>query len=236
MRFFIKFFLLLFVTSVFSQETKTDTTKIAVDSLYREDQFYLNFTYNSLTKTPDGLRQNKFSPGLSFGFLRDMPLNKKRTFAVALGFGYSSSAYNHNLYQYKEEDANGNQTRVYEIISGDVFYDKSKQVLHYIDIPFEIRWRNSTYDSHKFWRIYTGFKLSYLFSDKYKFVNDVQTVIIKNNPDLNKFQYGCYLTAGWNTWNFYAYYGLSPLFKSAKIGTEDLKMNSLNIGLQFYIL
>lgn len=236
MRFFLKLFLLFSVAQVFAQESVIDTTKTVVDSLYREDQFYFNFTYNSLAKTPDGLRQNKFSPGIAFGFLRDMPLNKKRTFAVALGLGYSSSAYNHNLYQYKDQDGNGNETRVYEVLSSDIFYDKSKQVLHYVDVPFEIRWRNSTYDSHKFWRIYTGFKVSYLFADKYKFVNDVQTIIIKNNPDLNKFQYGCYLTAGWNTWNFYAYYGLNPIFKSAKIGSEDLNMNTLNIGLQFYIL
>ena len=236
MRFFLNLYFLFFVVTVFSQETPVDSTKTVTDSLYREDQFYFNFTYNNLTNTPNGLRQNKFSPGIAFGFLRDMPLNKKRTFAVALGLGYSSSAYNHNLYQYKENDANGNETRVYEINSSDVFYDKSRQVLHFIEVPLEIRWRNSTYNSHKFWRIYSGFKVSYLFADKYKFVNDVQTIIIKNNPDLNKFQYGCYLTAGWNTWNFYAYYGLNPLFKNAKIGTEDLNMNTLNIGLQFYIL
>ena len=64
----------------------------------------------------------------------------------------------------------------------------------------------------------------------------MQTIEIKNNPDLNKFQYGMYLASGWNTWNFYAYYGINPLFKSAKIGTELIKMNTLNIGLQFYIL
>ena len=65
--------------------------------------------------------------------------------------------------------------------------------------------------------------MSYLIGDRYKFVNDVQTKVYKSNTDLNKFQYGCYMAAGWNTWNFYAYYGLSPIYKSAKINGEDIK-------------
>lgn len=219
----------------FAQE-KIVKDSIAVDSLYREDQFYFNFTYNTLQNTPSGLKQNKFSTGISFGFLRDIPINKKRTFALALGLGYSSAAYNDNLLISKVTDVNGNPARNYEIISGDTPYDKNKMALRFIDIPFEFRWRNSTPDSHKFWRIYTGFKVSYLFSDKYKFESPGETIIVKRNPDLNKFQYGCYLTAGWNTWNFYAYYGLTPLFKSATISNQELKMNTLNIGLQFYIL
>lgn len=235
MRFYFSFFLILISLQSFAQEEVVKDS-IPVDSLYREDQFYFNITYNTLQNSPDGFKQNKFSPGISFGFLRDMPINKDRTFAIALGFGYSSAAYNQNLYTYKAEDINGNPTRVYEIISSNTYYSKSRLALHYLDIPLEIRWRNSTPESHKFWRVYAGFKVSYLINDKYKFANDVQSFSIKNNPDFNKFQYGCYLTAGWNTWNFYAYYGLTPLFKSAAIGNEQLKLNTLNIGLQFYIL
>lgn len=235
MRFYFSFFLLFISLHFFAQEQVVKDS-ITVDSLYREDQFYFNFTYNTLQNNPSGLKQNKFSTGISFGFLRDMPINKKRTVALALGFGYSSAAYNDNLVISKVTDANGNQVRNYEIISGDTSYDKNKMVLRYIDVPFEFRWRNSTPESHKFWRVYAGFKVSYLFSDKYKYESNTETINIKRNPDLNKFQYGCYLAGGWNTWNFYAYYGLSPLFKSAAIGNEELKLNTLNIGLQFYIL
>lgn len=234
MRFFINFFLLISFNAIFSQEIKTDTTKIVVDSLYREDQFYVNFTYNNL-KNLDGINQNKFSYGISFGFLRDMPINKSRTVAIAAGLGYSFNVYNDNLYQNKVATSSGDQT-TYEILSSDVFYDKNKSVFHYLDLPIEFRWRSSTPDSHRFWRIYTGFKLSYLMYDRYKFVNDVQSVTYASNPDLNKLQYGCYIAAGWNTWNFYAYYGLSPIYKSAQINGEDIKMRTLNLGLQFYIL
>ena len=236
MKFLIKIFLLFVVFNVFSQDIKKDSVAVKVDSLYREDQFYFNFAYGNLQKVPSNLNQNKFSSVISFGFLRDFPINKNRTFAIALGLGYSGSGYNENLYIYNTTDVNGVESKNYEIISPDVYYKKNKLSLHYLEIPLEIRWRNSTFDSHKFWRVYAGFKVSYLLSDKYKFINDVQTIEIKNNPDLNKFQYGMYLASGWNTWNFYAYYGINPLFKSAKIGTELIKMNTLNIGLQFYIL
>jgi len=41
---------------------------VAVDSLYREDQFYIGFTYNSLFNKPAEVSQNKFSSGFSGGF------------------------------------------------------------------------------------------------------------------------------------------------------------------------
>ena len=221
MRYFVKiyFLFLTFVTN--AQETPNFS---ALDSLYREDQFYLNFTYNNLQKLK-GLNQNKFSSGFCIGFLRDMPINKSRTFSFATGLGYSLNIYNSNLYVYKSQASNGVSDNNYELLSQDIYYDKNKLSLHYIDLPIEIRWRASTPESHKFWRVYTGFKLSYLIGDRYKFVNDVQTNIYKKNPDLNKLQYGCYMAAGWNTWNFYAYYGLNPIFKSGEIDGEKIKMS-----------
>lgn len=219
------------ITSIlgFSQEK---APQVKIDSLYREDQFYFTATYNNLQKFPSGLTQNKLSPGIGVGFLRDMPINKTRTYAIALGIGYSFNQYNYNLYTYNVDQ----NTRSYEVLSEDIYYDKNRLTLHYIEIPLELRWRTSTFDSHKFWRIYTGIKAGYLFSNKYEFVNDVQNTVIKNNPDLNKISYGCYISAGWNTWNVYAYYGLNTIFKDVKINGETSKMNTINVGLQFYIL
>jgi hypothetical protein len=109
-------------------------------------------------------------------------------------------------------------------------------MLHYIDLPLETRWRTSTPDSHQFWRIYSGFKFSYLISDRNKYVTDGVATINKSNPDFNKLVYGCYLAAGFNTWNLYAYYGLKSIFKSGEINGEKINTTSFNIGLQFYIL
>jgi hypothetical protein len=227
------FSLLVFLMTVCVTAQNVETDFDAPDSLYREDQFYCNISYNILQNGPSGLRQNKFSTGLSGGFLRDMPLNKKRTFAIAAGLGYSLSVYNQNM---GIIDNNGVNT--YQILdSDDITYSKDKLTLHFVDVPIEFRWRNSTIETHKFWRVYVGIKLSYLIYDQYKLISSQGNVHQKNNTDLNDFHYGIYLSTGWNTWNIYAYYGLNPLFKSsAKIDGQAITMNTANFGLMFYIL
>ncbi len=222
----------IFMTlSGFAQDVAKDFD--ALDSLYREDQFYLNFTYNTLQKRPDDLKQNKLSPGIAFGFLRDMPLNKKRTTAIAAGLGYSLSIYNQNM-----GIIDVNNVTTYSILDPDnITFSKNKLSLHYVDLPIEFRWRNSTPDSHKFWRVHLGLKLSYLFYDQYKLESSQGNVGQTNLEDLNDFHYGVYLATGWNTWNIYAYYGLNPLFKSsAKIENQSIEMNTANFGIMFYIL
>ena len=231
MRVFLNLVMLSCVFTVFSQEVKVPDFE-ALDSLYREDQFYVGLTYNILQQRPENLSQNKFSLGLSLGFLRDMPINKERTVAIAVGFGYSLNNFNQNLFITK---LNGDTS--YSLIDPDLTYDKNKIILHYVDLPIEFRWRTSTPSSHRFWRVYTGLKVSYLFFDNYKFKGNGNEFAIDGNGDLNKFQYGAYMAVGYNTWNFHMYYGLNPLFKnSAQLDGKPLEMHMLNIGLMFYIL
>nr|WP_294928447.1 porin family protein [uncultured Flavobacterium sp.] len=230
------FFSCLFLVSffnVFSQEEKPEIKPmVKIDSLYREDQFYFSVTYNLLTKVPSDLKQEKFSAGISLGFLRDMPVNKKRTVAIAAGLGLSYKNFYQNL---TIQDVQGN--RIYGVGPFNEF-ESNKLRQYLIDLPIEFRWRNSTYDSHKFWRIYTGLKFSYVLSDKSVFKDGEEGMsVIKNNTDLNKFQYGVYLSAGYNTWNVHAYYGLNPMFKSLNtLQGEKLQMKAASIGLMFYIL
>jgi outer membrane protein with beta-barrel domain len=219
---------LMLSLNVFSQEI--EETKVQLDSLYREDQFYATLTYNLVQQKPSGYSQRGFSSGFGAGFLRDMPINKKRTFAIAAGLGYSFNSFKHNL---KIADTPLGNT--YEVVSESTF-DKNKLELHTVDLPIEIRWRTSTKESHKFWRVYTGIKLSYIVASKSIFENSTEKQKIIGVNDLNRFQYGAYITAGYNTWNLYAYYGLSPIFNSASTLNEEVKLNSLNLGLMFYIL
>lgn len=226
---FCLYFLLLAVAfPAFSQETEI---KPPVDSLYREDQFYAHLTYNLVQQKPPGYSQRGFSSGFGAGFLRDMPVNEKRTFAIAAGLGYSFNSFKHNL-KITQTDA-GN---IYEVVSEGSF-DKNKLELHMVDLPLEIRWRTSTFESHKFWRVYTGLKLSYVFASKSIFENSEEKQKIYGVKDLNKLQYGVYIAAGYNTWNLYASYGLSSIFKDANaVDGDAITLNSLNFGLMFYIL
>ncbi|MFL9831151.1 porin family protein [Flavobacterium sp. ARAG 55.4] len=231
---FLSVLLLLPFFSAFAQEeiqTKPEIQEIKVDSLYREDQFYFGFNYNTLQQKPAGVKQQKFSIGISGGFLRDMPINKTRTKAFATGLGVSYNNYNQNI------GITGTaQDAVYTVLDSDLDFDKNnfKQLL--IDVPIEFRWRTSTYESYKFWRIYGGMKFSYLaYSKSVLKVNQGKTVIT-NNADFNKFLYGLYLSAGYNTLNVYAYYGLNPIFKSAEVDGQKIDMKALSVGVIFYIL
>ncbi|MFG4000996.1 porin family protein [Flavobacterium aquidurense] len=226
-------FLVSFFNS-FAQEVKPEIKPIVkIDSLYREDQFYFSVTYNLLLQGPTGLKQDKFSAGLSGGFLRDMPINKTRTIAIAAGLGLSYQNFYQNLTISKDQNG-GN---IYGVNSSSE-YVSNRYKQYSVDVPIEFRWRNSTYESYKFWRIYSGVKLSYIFSDKSILNDGENTYKISNNKDVNQFQYGVYVSAGYNTWNVYCYYGLNGLFdKSVKtLSGESIGLNTMNIGLIFYIL
>ncbi|GAA3763317.1 porin family protein [Flavobacterium ginsengiterrae] len=228
-------FLVSFLNAFAQQDVKTEVKPpiIKIDSLYREDQFYFSVTYNMFTDIPQKFKQNKFSLGLSGGILRDMPVNKSRTVAIAAGLGLSYQNYYQNFAVSK--DGTGNV--VYNVVdAGEIVSNRYRQ--YSVDLPIEFRWRNSTYESTKFWRIYAGVKLSYLFSNTSILDDGETTYRINNNDAINKFQYGPYLSAGYNTWNLYLYYGLSPLFKdgTTTLNGEKVSMKTLNAGLIFYIL
>ena len=201
----------------FSQEIKP----IEMDSLYREDQFYASLSYNLIQNRPDGFKQFSFSPGITFGILRDFPISKNRHWAIAPGIGYS---YN-NIKQFinSEEIVGATENTTSENIRTII-------TTHSIDFPLENRWRNSTQNSHSFWRIYTGLKTSYVFNSKLKLESTTESTKESISDEINRWQYGAYISVGFNTWNPYIYYGLNPIFK------EGSKMSNFNVGFIFYIL
>ena len=225
----------LTVTASFAQEefskTTVDSTFFTMaDSLYREDQFYIGLTYNLLMKAPQELRQTGFSSGISAGFLRDMPINKRRTYAIAVGAGLSYASYKQNLIISESDGAID-----YNIVKGSAL-TKGKFEQFFVDVPVEFRWRNSTPTSYKFWRIYTGVKFQYLLYDKSRYIGKDIDEKVTNNKDFNKFQFGPYIAVGFNTWNFQAYYGVNSVFKNATMDSNPIKMKTINLGLMFYIL
>ena len=232
MKLFFKIIFFFSFTAIFSQEVNYPPPMIAVDSLYREDQFYVGFTYNTVMNGPEYMTQNKFSAGFTAGFLRDFPVNKTRTLAIAPGLGLTYNKIFQNL-----SITGTDQNYIYGLIPSDIYYNKNKLEVMYVDLPIEFRWRNSTPETTKFWRVYVGVKFSYLLFDKYvNETNGVKTVIINNN-DVNGFQVSPTLSFGYNTWNVYACYGAIPLFKdSAQIDGVPVGFNILNLGLMFYIL
>ncbi len=213
-----------------------DNDQKATDTLYKEDQFYIGVTYNLLGKKPQGVSQKGFSTGVHLGFIKDIPLNKNRNFGLGIGLGGSINSFNQNLLIVK----NDGNTYNYSILDNNsVSYTSNRFYMNLLEMPFEFRWRTSNATEYKFWRIYSGVKFGYLLSNVASFQaefndNDIRITQVK---DFNNFQYGISFSAGYNTWNFYFYYGLTPIFKKqANIEGEIIEANAIKIGLQFYIL
>ena len=124
-----------------------------------------------------------------------------------------------------------------KIVSDLDSFTKNKWVLNELEFPFEIRWRTSTPENYKFWRIYFGLKTSYIISSKVKYESSSNNQTIRNLP-FNNFQSGFTLNAGNNTWNLGVYLGLQPLFDKEftknHINIKNIKQ--FKVGLIFYIL
>ena len=230
MKVFFSILILLVSVKTFSQAIDSlpvlDRTIKVTDPFYREDQFYVGVTHSMLLKKPNGINQRSISIGTNFGFLRDFPLNKQRTFAIAPGVGFAFYNVRHNLALVDDMSIE------FEIDNNP---EKNVQKLSYIEIPIEFRWRNSKVHSHKFWRIYTGVKYSYLLNSTSKYQGDFGKYSFKNPNFFTKSNLGVYVSAGFNTWNLYAYYGFKPLYAKNVIDSES-HFNMLNLGLMFYIL
>lgn len=214
----------------FSQALEKDSIVLpsshAPDLKYREDQFYFGVTHSILQDKPKGFSPRTLSLGVQFGFLRDFPINESRTIAIAPGVGYSYFNLHNNLAVMPSNE--------FVIMES---YNRNAQNRHYIDFPLELRWRTSTPDSHKFWRVYVGLKASYLLTNKNSTSDELGTSFLqKNTVNLNKWTYSMYVSAGFNTWNLHVSYGLNNIYKDNLFEGDSNKLRYFNAGLMFYIL
>lgn len=228
------FFTLILVAVSVMQIAAQDFTSKVKDSLYKEDQFYIGTTYNVIGRGSSDVKQTGFSLGFYLGFIKDMPINKRRNLAIGLGLGYATNSYIQNILI--DQDANGNSS--FSLINDNaVRFSNNKFSEHVIELPLELRWRTSTVTSYKFWRIYAGVKLAYVVDNRSKFEGSPSAIRQSNIQEYNRFQYGPTLSLGYNTWNIYAYYGLNSVFSDAVLDTGvSLDINVIKLGIIFYIL
>ena len=217
----------------FSQTTSIDSTLKPIDSLYREDQFYIGLTFHLLTDLPETVSQSGFSGGLHMGFIRDFPINKRRNIALGAGIGWSLNSYGQDLFIGEDEN---NNTIFRNLKDPEVDYDTNRFSTQIVELPLEFRWRTSTPESYKFWRIYTGFKLGYVYYFKSIFRQTDNKVTQTDVPELERLRLGTTFTFGYNTFNFHVYYSLNPFFKDAQLNDTPIGISTFKLGLMFYIL
>jgi len=227
----MKYFLIAFATLIgiqFLSAQQSNESK-DLDSLYREDQIYFGITYNILGNKSQGMSQNGFSGGFHLGIIRDFPINENRNVALGIGLGLSTNSFNHNL-----KISKSNNEFNFEVLSSS--FDKNRFDLYQVELPLELRWRTSTSETYKFWRIYSGFKLGYVFYSRTKYAGTDETYKTNINDAINRLQYGLTLSAGYDSWNLHFYYALNTIFKDQKISNESIGLNAIKVGLIFYIL
>ena len=233
--FFFLFSSVLLLPLNSNAQTLADTSAATVDSLYREDQFYLGFTNNIRTDMPENLSSSGFSGGFHLGFIRDFPINERRNLAIGTGLGWSINTYGQTLFIGEEP---GNEQTIFQSLEElDVNYDRNRFTTHSVELPVQFRWRTSTAQSHKFWRVYTGLQLGYVYYFRSTFIQPGNTVRQTEVPEFDRFRVGATFAFGYNTFNFHVYYGLNPFFdQDARIEDEEVGMNALRVGLMFFIL
>lgn len=217
------------------EESENDTIVLSpnkVDKLYREDQFYFGFSFNLLSNRPPGVSQSGFSGGLHLGFIRDMPVNKQRNIAFGAGLGLSANSYGLNLLIAEE-----NQNTIFHVLGKDIGYETNRYSTYLVEAPLQFRWRTSTPESHKFWRIYAGLRFGYMFHFKSNFKQANKQIVQRNIDELNRFRTGLTFSFGYNTFNFHVYYSLNPLFDANTLeNAKPVGLNTIKLGLMFYIL
>ncbi len=208
------------------------TVSREVDSLFREDQFYVGFQYNLLINEPSGVAQYGLSGGIQLGVIRDLPISKNRRWSIGIGLGYELDYLNHNIQISKDSN---NQLK-YSVLSLNDF-DSNKLVTHAVSVPFEFRWRNATPSEDKFFRIYPGFRLSKIFSNRASFKFNSEELKYTSQIGLETWQYGPTLSLGYAQFNLSMYYGLNKMFtKEAMSHGAPADMSKFKLGLILYIL
>lgn len=222
-----KLFFVLFTILSFSLYAQKDSLRIG--DKYLEDQLYFGISYNQLFDQPNAVIGSGFSYGLNTGYIRDISLIKSGKLALGVGIGYAFDSFNHGY-----KITTQNNTVIVDADPSTVTTSKLK--LHSLEFPFEIRWRTSNANKYKFWRIYTGFKISYNLKNTLEYTSNGVLNEHSNIERFNKIQYGLTLSAGYSTFNFSLYYGLTPLLKSSTLGTNPINTKVIKLGLIFYIL
>lgn len=217
--------------STIAQDTLAHAT---VDSLYREDQFYIGVTYNLIANVPTGVKSRGLSGGLQIGFMRDMPINKRRNIAFAIGAGLAYDQFGQNLFIGETTD---NKTLFQVLDQKEVDFIRNRFSMALVEAPIEFRWRSSTPSTYRFWRAYAGFRVGYAYYYKATFKQADKKVNQKKIPEFDPLRLSATLSFGYNSFNFFAAYSINPFFKDAKtVDGEKVDFRTVKIGLMFYIL
>ena len=198
------------------------------DDFFREDQFYLGVSFMVLQSNQEDFNPKGLSRHFQWGFVRDFPLSASGKWSSGLGLGMSFERYNTNFFR-SPEGVNSTQFSIAEDSDSPLFFS-----VHSFELPLSIRWRSATVDDYAFWRVYGGVSFRWNYYNKIR----QDALLLKNSSEIQRLGAVAHLSFGYNTWNFFLAYHLSPFFDQQALSPASipLELNPLKIGLIFYIL
>lgn len=223
---FLYFFLFI---GLFSHEILLAQDETLADSLYREDQIYLGVSFAVLLSDQPDFKPQGLSRHFQFGVVRDIPLSENGQFALGIGLGMSFERYNTNVIRSDDFNSNTSYTVSRNLEDNPFLFS-----LQSLDLPLSIRWRNSSSKDYIFWRIYGGIS----FQWNYRIYAKNEDMSFSVSKDIQNIGATTHLSFGYNTWNFYIAYKLTPFFNPTSFsnGATPFDISPLKIGLIFYLL
>ena len=195
--------------------------KVPWSDKYREDHLFLSIHHDLFFNNPKDA-QNALSIGLTTGFLRDMPFSKNRKFAIAPGIAFAYKR--HNTF----------------ILPAEISLDNNKANInqYLVELPIELRWRNSTVENAQFFRVHLGTKFSYRLFGSVSFTDADKVIQTEQNhlDFINAFSIQNYLAFGYSTFNLIVGYTHTPFYRDSTFDNNKLEVYPLSLGFIFYIL
>lgn len=218
---------LLSITFIFPFKLKSQNTDQQKDSIfYREDQIYFGVSLLLLRANQENLNTRGLSRHFQLGLMRDIPLVKSGKLSSGLGLGISFEKFTTNLIP----SENGTYSFDLENNMNNTFSVSVKS----FEVPFAIRWRNSSNLDYAFWRLYGGIKINWNYQIRAK--ENLNSITI--NEEINNIVTNAFVSFGYNTWNFYLSYPLNQVFNSniANSDYPSITIAPIKVGLIFFVL
>jgi hypothetical protein len=224
--FLVGFFSYAQESTLLKNEAETDTL---ASTFYREDQIYLGVSFVALVSDQEAFDARGLSSHFQWGFVRDFPMVPSGKFALGVGLGMGFERYNTNLNKTDDFQGRGSYSFNEDTTSDPLFFS-----IQSLELPLSFRWRSSSATDYAFWRIYGGIA----FQWNYRLRAEQNDLSLSVRDDLQHFGATTHLSFGYNTWNFYLAYRLTPFFNKDSLSSQwlPLKLAPIKVGLIFYLL
>ena len=196
------------------------------DSPFGEDRFVISFN-NDRWIGADEVEQRDVSLGFDAQVYWDWKFGTS-PISFAAGIGISSHNVHHNGF-FAKDTVEGREMTVLEAFPQNYNYRKNKHSVTFIEVPLEFRIRTRGPNQFK---LFLGGKVGYLVNYHYKIDDDEGKRKFYDLDGINPIRYGVTARIGYNSWNIFGFYSLTPFIQDGK-GDEIIPYS---IGLSFFLL